>query len=318
MNTLRQKRWILILIFVVGLWSALALLSDTREIIMSIKLISTKRILAVLALSAANYWIRILRFNWFTRRVAQAPINQEVNSIIFFSGLAMNLTPARLGEVVKAYFQHHLFGESFARMAPIVFFERLTDSIAMLLLMSLGVLSFRIGLSAYVAISILVAGIVVLLHQRRLGADVINVLVKRRLAVKLVTPLGRLFKSSFELTGILPVVGGSLLGLVAWALEASGLWILAGGIGIPLTLRTLYLSWFTFAASAAVGFISIIPAGLGINELSTIGLMEELMGMSLANAVVVTFAFRLVTLWFGVLLGISSIIYLEKRMVKRC
>lgn len=313
MKHIHRKKALGLVILAGAIWSILILLTDAGDILNSVKHISTKRMLLVFSLSAANYWLRIVRFHWFSTRVSQRPMKRDLNAIIFFSGLSMNLTPARIGEVVKAYFQHRFFGESFSRMAPIVFFERLTDGLAMLLLMSIGVLTFRIGSGAFSALVAVALLVIAALHNRPLGESLITLARRFPLGTAAAAPLRRALTASYRLTSLTPVLGGTLLGLAAWVLEASGLWLLAGSVGAPMTLSTLYTSWFIFAVSAAFGFLSVIPAGLGINEISTIGLLERLMGINYPDALVMTFAFRVVTLWLGVFLGLVSIIYLERR-----
>lgn len=313
MSKVRHIRLIGLLSIAAIIWSVLALLSDSKDIFASIRHISPFKMIIVLLLSAANYYFRIVRFNWFSKKVAQRPIRSDMNAMIFLSGLSMNLTPARVGEVIKAYFQRQFFGESFARMAPIVFCERLTDSLAMLLLMSVGVLTFRMGFWMFLILASIVLVVMFLLHRRDLAKKVIPIVEKFPLGKKFSSPLRRALSASYELTAISSMSYGTFLGVIAWALEASGLWVLIGALGIPMTLSTLYHTLFIFSVSAAAGFISIIPAGLGINELSTIGLLEQLIGMPYSAALVATFAFRLVTLWFGVLLGLVSVTYLEKK-----
>lgn len=316
MSHLHHKKLILLIIITVITWSLIALLSDYHQILASIRHISLKRLLVVLALSSLNYWIRIIRFNFFTRRVAVKPIKKDLNSLIFFSGLSMNLTPVRVGEVVKAYFQRQFFGESFARMAPIVFIERLTDALAMLIMMSLGVLAFKLGLAMFLFLIIVALSIIFILHQRHLNQKITFLLEKFPFTHKLTRPLNRILQTSYHLTSFVPIIYGTFLGVIAWSVEASGLWVLLGSTNITLSIRTLYLTLFTFSAAAAAGFVSIIPAGLGVNELSTIGLLKNLIGVSAPDAIAITFAFRLVTLWFGVILGIISLIYLENRLKK--
>lgn len=310
-----HKKKILGFIIAAGvLWSILGLFSNTTDVAVSISHLSLARLAAVLALSMANYVIRAIRFHRFSRIVAVRPIERKTNAVIFFSGLSMNLTPARVGEVVKAYFQQRLFGESFARMAPIVFFERLTDGLAMLLLMSLGVLAFQIGMGAFVGLVVLASTIVVLLHWHQAGYAAVRWIKRFPFGKKLSAPLERALTSSYELTRAKTVGSGTLLGVVAWALEASGLWLLVNASGIPLSFSTLYLVWFVFSVSAAAGFLSVLPGGLGINELSTIGLLERLLHMPYADALVATFAFRLVTLWLGIVIGVAALVYLEKKV----
>lgn len=314
MKQLHRTTLLGLLIFAGVLWSLLALLSNSKDVLHSASLISTKRMLVVFFLSGANYWVRVIRFQWFTKRVAKQPIKKDLNAIIFFSGLSMNLTPGRVGEVVKSYFQHRFFGESFARMAPVMFFERLTDGLAMLLLMSVGVRSFRLGKDLFSALIILALSIIIMLHWRQLGERVVELLKKLPLGKTVAAPLERALFSSFELSEWKSLMFGTILGLAAWILEASGLWFLIGAIGVPMTLGNFYLVLFIFSFSAAAGFLSIIPGGIGINELSTIGLLEKFLSVHYADALVATFAFRLVTLWFGIFLGIMSVVYLEQRL----
>lgn len=314
MKHIKRKKLIGFLIIAGLLWSSLAVFSDVDQIVSSVRSISVERMLVVLGLSGMNYWIRLIRFNWLTGRVAVKKIKKDLNSVIFFSGLSMNLTPARVGELVKAYFQQQLFGESFARMAPVVFIERLTDALAMLLMMSFGVLAFQLGRGIFVILVGVVAIIVTLLHHRESGKRIVGLIECFPGGKKMVMPAKRALAVSYRLTDWRPLTLSTGLGLMAWIIEAAGLWLLLGGVGVSLTLSTLYLTLFTFSAAAAAGFISVIPAGLGVNELSTIGLLERLMGVPLAMAVVVTFAFRLVTLWLGILLGMVSLVYLERKI----
>lgn len=311
---IHHRKLIALLILTGIIWSSIALFSNLDQILASIRHISLKRLLLVLALSSFNYWLRVIRFNFFTRRVAVKPIQKDLNSLIFFSGLSMNLTPARVGEVIKAYFQREFFGESFSRMVPIVFMERLTDALAMLVMMSFGVLAFKLGLAMFLFLIIIAFAIIFILHQQQLNQKLILFLEKFPFTRKLTHPLRRVLQTSYRLTGFLSIIYGTFLGVIAWSVEASGLWILLGSTNVVLSLKTLYLSLFTFAAAAAAGFVSIIPAGLGVNELSTIGLLKNLIGVSAPDAIAITFAFRLVTLWFGIILGIISIIYLENRL----
>lgn len=314
MKHIHRGKLVSLLILTGILWSGLTLFSDTDHILESVKHLSMRRMLTVLGLSSINYWIRVIRFNWLTQRVAQAPIKKDVNTIIFFSGLSMNLTPARIGELVKAYFQQKLFGESFARMAPIVFVERLSDSLAMLLMMSVGVLAFRMGVGLFLTLVVLVSVVVLVVHRKQLGRRVVRFVQNIPGGTHLATPVDRALSTSYRLTGFWPLTISTALGVCAWVAEASGIWVLLGGVGIPLTTMTLYLTWFTFSVSAAAGFLSVVPAGLGVNELSTIGLLEKLVGLTFSDSLVVTFAFRLVTLWFGVFLGLVSLIYLERQI----
>ncbi|MBI2309732.1 flippase-like domain-containing protein [Candidatus Collierbacteria bacterium] len=311
---LNPKQAVRLFLTAAVLWSLLGLFTDFKDIAREIRHVSIWRLMAVFILSAGNYWLRIIRFNWLSKLVAKAEINEETNSMIFLSGLSMNLTPARVGEVVKAYYQQKFFKESFARMAPIPVMERLADGISMLILMSFGVLIFKFGILAFGLLSGLIVVIILCLHQKRLMKIIFYLGSRVGATKKISVSLERALDSFYRLSSLWPLILSSGLGVAAWAMEASGLWIMVGAVGVPNTISNLYLSLFIFSIAAAAGFLAIIPAGLGINEISTIGLLERLIKINYPQALVVTFVFRLVTLWFGIFLGLASILYLERRL----
>jgi uncharacterized membrane protein YbhN (UPF0104 family) len=311
---LNPRQAIRLFLIAAVLWGLLGLFTDMKDVVREIKNVSIWRLMAVFILSAGNYWIRVIRFNWLSKLVAKAEINEETNSMIFFSGLAMNLTPARVGEVVKAYYQQKFFKESFARMAPIPVMERLADGISMLVLMSFGVLYLKFGVQAFGLLSVLILTIIICLHQRKLMKVFFYLGSRMKFIKKITVSLERALDSFYRLSSLWPLILSSGLGVLAWGLEASGLWVMIGAVGIPNTIANLYLTLFIFSISAAAGFLAIIPAGLGINEISTIGLLEKLIKINYAQALVVTFVFRLATLWFGIFLGLASILYLERRL----
>ena len=311
---LNPRQAIRLFLMAAVLWSLLGLFTDFKDIAREVRNVSLWRLAAVFVLSAGNYWIRVIRFNWLSKLVSKAKINEETNSMIFFSGLAMNLTPARVGEVVKAYYQQKFFKESFARMAPVPVMERLADGISMLILMSFGVLYLRFGVQAFGLLSILILGIIICLHQKKLMKIFFYLGSRIKFIKKITVSLERALDSFYRLSSPWPLILSSGLGVVAWTMEASGLWVMIGAVGVTNTIANLYLTLFIFSISAAAGFLAIIPAGLGINEISTIGLLEKLIKINYPQALVITFVFRLVTLWFGIFLGLGSILYLERRL----
>jgi uncharacterized protein (TIRG00374 family) len=145
-----------------------------------------------------------------------------------------------------------------------------------------------------------------------LGSRIVEILGRFPRGRKLAEPFSRLLASSFNLTGWQPMAVGTLMGLLAWVAEAAGLWVLFLAAGVSVSIKTFIMTMFIFAAAAAAGFVFIIPGGLGVNEISTIGLGQKLLGLGYSDALVATFAFRAVTLWFGIMLGVMSLVYLER------
>src|SRR5205085_4209762 len=98
-------------------------------------------------------------------------VDKAASALVFLSGFAMGLTPGKSGEITKSYWLREIAGPDrapLARTAPIVFAERLVDGIAMLLLASSGLISFRFGALALLLVAALACAVVGLLQARGL------------------------------------------------------------------------------------------------------------------------------------------------------
>jgi uncharacterized protein (TIRG00374 family) len=93
---------------------------------------------------------------------------------------------------------------------------------------------------------------------------------------------------------------GFVLGLLAWGLEGVGLGFLSSMFpGPQLALGTAI---GIYAIAVLAGAVSLLPGGLGSTETVMVALLAA-QGFALTEAVIVTLACRLVTLWLAVGLG---------------
>src|SRR6202048_1647156 len=136
----------------------------------------------VVALTIWNYALRWLRWNYYLRVLGVHGVSRTSSALVFLSGFAMGLTPGKSGELTKSYWLRELAGSErapLARTAPIVFAERLVDGIAMLLLATSGLVSFRFGVVALLAVAALACGAVGLIQARPLVHFVLDLLRSR-------------------------------------------------------------------------------------------------------------------------------------------
>src|SRR5579862_2236063 len=99
---------------------------------------------AILGLTLCNYAIRFLKWHYYMAQL-DVPIGWRQSLVVFLSGLAMVVTPGKLGEFLKAYLVKEVAGTPMARTMPTVVCERLTDGIAMIGLASAGLVLFGYG-----------------------------------------------------------------------------------------------------------------------------------------------------------------------------
>jgi uncharacterized protein (TIRG00374 family) len=86
------------------------------------------------------------------------------------------------------------------------------------------------------------------------------------------------------------------------------------GFGIASSFDLLLIATFIFAASTLFGLVSFLPGGLGVSEASSAALLVALIPtMSNSAAAAATIMIRFCTLWFGVMLGVLSLLIFERR-----
>lgn len=76
-------------------------------------------LVTALALASANYLLRLVRRMMYLA-VSQIRAPLTVKCLVFFSGLAMSIPPAKSGELVKCYLLRKNAGVTVGRSAPVV------------------------------------------------------------------------------------------------------------------------------------------------------------------------------------------------------
>ena len=137
-QTLRRRIMTSVLIGV-AVVAVLGLASDIGQVGASLRGFAWQSIPAVLACTALNYLLRWLKWDIYLRHIgACTGVSRFDSGLLFCAGMVMAVTPGKVGEVLKSYLLRRINGTAVSISAPIVFAERMTDGIAMLLLMAVG------------------------------------------------------------------------------------------------------------------------------------------------------------------------------------
>src|ERR1051326_8228008 len=149
----------------------MVLWGDAPAVLNALKRFPPVLVVPVVLLTTWNYALRYLRWNYYLRVLGVSGVSNAESGLVFLSGFAMGLTPGKSGEVTKSYWLREIAGSDrapLARTAPIVFAERLVDGIAMLLLATSGLLSFRFGGLALLGVAAAALAALSLLQARSL------------------------------------------------------------------------------------------------------------------------------------------------------
>jgi uncharacterized membrane protein YbhN (UPF0104 family) len=307
-----------VLIAAFAVWCITAFEADFAQIPLRMLSSCGDLLLAVAALSLVNYTLRIVRWRGYLARLGyRFPL--RTSAPLYVSGFAFTLGPGKLGELVRARYYTPL-GVPLTAVAGAFLVERLMDLLAIGAMASLAISTFGRFRSLFWLAAVLIGCALVVLafwpriaarpHPRR------QLPVPPRLAGILQT-VSRSLSQAGELLRPQVLAGSFLLSLVAWGAEGAGLGVLmslfpAAHVGFALAAGI-------YATAVLLGGLSFLPGGLGTTEAVMTALLATA-GLNLPQAMLATLLCRLLTLWFGVLLGWLAVLGLRRRVeaVPRC
>jgi uncharacterized protein (TIRG00374 family) len=264
----------------------------------------------VLSLSCLNYLLRFVKWQYYLRVLGLAVPRRE-SFMIHLSGLALSITPGKLGEMVKSYFLLKRYGYPVAQTTPIVLADRLTDLLSLVILASIGAIGFDYGQKVVWITAVIMLLIVALVTIRPIGERLLGAVQKIPGLRQRAAGLRQMYESSYLLLRFDRLVGPVLISVVSWGCEAVGFWLIFLGLGLNYGLLPAI---FIYAFSTIAGAVAMLPGGLGVTEGAIAGLLR-LLTVPAATAALATLLVRAATLWFAVLVGTMVMIKTERRFI---
>ncbi len=262
----------------------------------------------VLALSLVNYLVRFVRWQFYLKALdLDVPRGESFG--VFMSSLAMSVTPGKMGEVVKSYFLKTLNSVPYSKSAPIIFAERVTDFLSLLIIALIGAYSIGQDKSFIIIFGLVFVAGIAIIANRTLSMKIIGRAVRIRFLSKWIKPIETAYESSHTLLTGRVLAVSMLLGLFAWFSECVGFMFVLDGTDVHFRLLS---ASFIYAFSTVVGAISFLPGGLGVTDTSLAGLLI-FAKVPKDAAVAATFIIRGSTLWFAVIIGAGVLSYMQKR-----
>lgn len=283
---------------------AFSLWGGWREVAAALAKVSLPLLLALLALSLANYGLRFLRWQYYLKRFAHH-VPHWTSLRIYLGGFALTTTPGKAGEALRSVLlQPHAVPYPHSLAALLA--ERLGDLVAILLLASIGLAAYPQGQFVVLLVAAIVV-VAMLLMQRRSWLERLDRWFIRRFHGRVGKLLSGLVETVLHSSRLftVPLFSYSIvLGLVAWGAEGLAFYYLAQALGADLGLAN---ALFIYAFAMLVGAVSFLPGGLGGAEITMVTLLL-LHDMPQGDAVAATVIIRLATLWFAVLLGALALL----------
>jgi uncharacterized membrane protein YbhN (UPF0104 family) len=309
------RRLLIVMLIGVALYGVFVLYAGYREIEASIDAFAWSTFAVALSLATLNYLLRFLKWEYYLARLEVRGIPRLDSLLVFLSGFVLTVTPGKVGEVFKSAVLSAIHQVPAARTAPIVVAERLTDVIAVVLLIVGGSAGFSGGLPWAAAGTFgVLLGLVFILWRRPMLA-LIGWLGQRQGKLQQLAPkLDEAYASLRVVATPGALIWPTLLSIVAWGAEGAALWVLLGGFGTEVPLP---LAVFFYATATLAGAIIPVPGGLGVTEAMIQEQLVRLGGVAQGAATASMILVRFATLWWAVLVGFVALALLRARYPAR-
>lgn len=292
----------------------LGLFSDIGQVGQSFGTFGWSALPAILGFTVLNYLLRWLKWDFYLRRMQMGRgVSYADSALLFTSGMVMAVTPGKVGEVLKSYLLRRVNGTPVSASAPIVLAERVTDGLAMLLLMGFGLTLYAPARPLfYLLVGATVIGLLVV-QSRALVERLIGMAGRLPMGARIAPRLATAYLSMKELLSWRILLISTAISVASWFGECVAMYYVLRGLGVPPSFLLLLQSTFVFAASTLFGLVSFLPGGLGVSEGSSTLMLERLIPLAAGPATTATIIIRFCTLWFGVTLGAAALAIFSRR-----
>jgi uncharacterized protein (TIRG00374 family) len=317
------SRTIWFCVLAVMIYTASIIWTDARRNLEVFRAFKWSYLPLILGLVMINFVLREVKWDFF-RRAAGIQVPRLGSFLVFFSGYSMAISPGRVGELIKPFMYKEYFGKSMRRSVPLVFCERLTDLLGMIVLALLSVVPFVAAISSRDSGAGQGGGSETLIYIL-LGASVVCMvggiwfarqkrwvysLMHRGMQVPrlrgTLKHLRHIYYATYPLLTIRNLIIATALGAVSWSFEVMAMKVIMNGVGAGHA--TLVELTFVFCMATIVGgFFFFLPGGLGGFEGAAFRLLQ-LLGVGKNAIVPAILIVRFSTLFFAVGLGFLFIL----------
>ena len=131
-----KKSWIILVVLIIVFYAGFLIYSDVESLWEFFFKINYWYIPLILLFRFGAIFFRAQRQKLFLKSLG-INIPEKFNLMLYIAGLAMMITPASSGSVIKSYILNKKFGCSYSKTVPIIFTEKYHDVLAPLSIIAL-------------------------------------------------------------------------------------------------------------------------------------------------------------------------------------
>ena len=314
-----RSRLLLSILFGVLVYAGLTAFGDFEQVAESFGEFRWELLPLILLVTCGNYGLRFVKWQYYLHMIGVRGLHAYDSFLIFFSGLGMVVTPGKVGEWLKSYLLREMHGTPVMRSAPILLAERLTDSLALLVIGGIGVAFF--GPEYWWVVAVIAGGstiAVAVSRHRATSMAIIRFVERLPLVGKFARHMEEMYESTYILMAPRAVLLMTGLSICSWFFEVVAFYLTLVGLGVSGDLDTLLKAAFILPIATLVAAIVVFaPGGLGVAEGSITTLSLRLFDeLTRGAAAVGTVIIRIATLWFGVMVGLVTFAVLTRKLAR--
>jgi uncharacterized protein (TIRG00374 family) len=298
-----DSRLILVLVGVVGIYAIFLFIPDFSVI--SEKASSFKiNYLPVILLFVGASWIPLIIRWQFLLKTCEIDIPLTKSIFVFFTGLALEITPGQIGALIKSQILKTTFNIPRTKTAAIVLVEKIYDLIGAIIATVIGIII--LGMDFYlIIIAILVLAVIFFFMYSRFTFEFFfKRITKLKFFSKYIENISEFHAAVQKSTNVKVATICILLAVTYYFLIAGAAYytLISFDINVLDYLEILGI----YATSALLGAISFIPGGIGVTEGTLVGLLT-LKGIDVSTALILSVMIRIFAFWFTVIVGFISL-----------
>ena len=283
--------------------------SDFQEFSINISQFEFSYLPIILAFVFLGIMIKSLRQQLLYKQI-EISISFKTGILLYISGLSMIVTPGGSGELIKSYYLKKNFGYPLAKTFPTVIMERLLDLAGIVgILLIVGVLLDNHNIIFLMLILLSTLSLIFASgKKKKLFNFLLSIIEKIPVLKKQASSFSESYQVFGELTSGKIMTKTLGLSFFVWMTDAIMIYFIFMGFNLNFDI---IFSTFSVYSSLLLGSLTMVPAGIGVTEVSFVEILRG-EGVDTAISTSLVILFRLVTIWFLTVLGFCATRYFLK------
>ena len=295
-----KKSWIILVVLIIVFYAGFLIYSDVESLWEFFFKINYWYIPLILLFRFGAIFFRAQRQKLFLKSLG-IKISDKFNLMLYIAGLAMMITPASSGSVIKSYILNKKYGCPYSKTVPIIFTEKYHDVLAPLSIIALLIIFvdiFEVRMIVLVLCFILL-GIFLITRSKATLEKVILKISKFKLLTNFKENFIDFYDSSHILTNKKTMLLGWMLSVISIFIDGIAIYLGFLALGLDFGFMDSFVTVYT---ANILGIVSFIPGGFGVVEASLLNFLLQA-GFALSAASSAVLITRLSSAWFQIILG---------------